>query len=46
MIYRYEADESIGYYEGTQKSESLRKNYLDGKKLNLKKIIRRMKNTI
>ena len=46
MICRYEAEELIGYYEGIQKSESLRKSYLGGRKLNLKKITRRMKNTI
>jgi hypothetical protein len=46
MIYRFEADESIGYSGGIQKSESLRKSCLDGKKLNQRKSIRRMKNTI
>jgi len=46
MICRFEADESIGYSGGIQQYESLRKSYLDGKKLNLMKIIRRMKNII
>jgi hypothetical protein len=46
MIYRFEADESIGYYGEIQKYESLRKNYLDGTMMNQMKNIRRMKNII
>jgi hypothetical protein len=46
MIFRLVQNELIGYYGETQKSESLKKIYLGGINMNLKKIIRKMRNTI